>query len=85
MLRLLILIALGVLIYQLFRRSKPVQTYRRDSRGQEIETKELVRDPVCKMYLAEEAALRYEGQFFCSEKCKRQFIESKSQDRRGDS
>lgn len=78
MLRLLILIAVGFLLYQLFRRSKPVQTYRRDSRGREIETKELVRDPVCRTYLAEENALKYEGQFFCSEKCKRQFIESKS-------
>ena len=77
MLRLLILIALGVLIYQLFRRSKPAPTYRRDSRGQEIETKELVRDPVCKTYLAEENALKHEGHFFCSEKCKRQYMESK--------
>ena len=80
MLRILILIAVGFLVYQLFKRSKPIRTFRRDSHGQEIETKELVRDPVCRTFVARDRALMYHGTYFCSSKCRDAFREVQGSD-----
>jgi len=34
------------------------------------------KDPVCGMYIPQESAIRAREQFFCSEACKRKFIET---------
>lgn len=73
MLRILIIIAVGLLIYQLFKRSKPVTTFKRDAHGHKLETKELVRDPACMMYVTKEKAIEDEGHYFCSEQCRDEY------------
>jgi hypothetical protein len=36
----------------------------------------LTKDPVCGTYVAEASALNANGSFFCSEDCRRKFLES---------
>ena len=40
---------------------------------------ELVQDPVCKLYIAKDQAITYKEQFFCSEKCRQTFDNSKTE------
>jgi len=39
-------------------------------------TGHLVKDPVCGMYIPQDTAFRARDQFFCSEACRRKFIEA---------
>lgn len=43
------------------------------SRGKNGKISELVQDPVCKLYIAKDSAISYNGHYFCSEKCKNEF------------
>jgi hypothetical protein len=44
--------------------------------GQPVTTGRLVKDPVCGTYVPEQTALRANDKFFCSEECRRKFIEA---------
>jgi hypothetical protein len=76
--RLLIrLFAILLLIYsalsfirRLFGPTVPAQQTRTASTGH------LVKDPVCGMYIPQDTAFRAGDQFFCSEACRRKFIEA---------
>lgn len=38
---------------------------------------ELVKDPACNMFIEKSAAIEYHGNYFCSESCKQNFIQTK--------
>jgi hypothetical protein len=57
-------------IRRLFAPNVPTQQGRATSNGH------LVKDPVCGMYIPQETAIRARDQFFCSEACRRKFIEA---------
>ena len=58
------------LVRGLFAPSSPSRPVRPTSAGR------LVKDPVCGTYIPEETALRADDQFFCSEECRKKFIEA---------
>jgi len=57
-------------VRRLFAPNVPAQQRRASS------TSHLVKDPVCGMYIPQDTALRERDQFFCSEACRRKFIEA---------
>lgn len=68
MLRILVLIVLGYLLYRLFKRSSIRSAPRRPrvrSRGAPKPT-ELVQDPISKTYIPRDQAIAYEGNFFAN-------------------
>jgi YHS domain-containing protein len=72
---LLLLYAFTWLLRKLFRR--PRTRPRADRRRAAVS--ELVQDPVCKVYVARQQAVRLERagstQYFCSRECRRQYVE----------
>jgi YHS domain-containing protein len=72
-------VALGYLISQLFSLKRPV---RQEARGQAPTAEEMVRDPVCQLYLPRVEAIRRKVQgreyFFCSPGCLDKFITRRS-------
>jgi hypothetical protein len=67
---LLLIYAALSFIRRLFAPNVPVQ------QGTASSTGHLVKDPVCGMYIPQDTALRARDQFFCSEACRRKFIEA---------
>jgi hypothetical protein len=43
-------------------------------RTRPITTGKFVKDPVCGMYVPEDSAVQGNGNFFCSEECRRKFL-----------
>ncbi len=83
---LLFLLFVGLLIYLFFYEpsKKERERVRKQSPGPH-QPRRLVRDPVCNLYLPEEDAIKlsWKGQtyYFCSEECKRKFIENERKGR----
>ncbi len=83
---LLFLLLIGLLIYLFFYEPPKKEKGRKEQRRPDPhQPKRLVRDPVCNLYLPEEDAvkLNWKGQvyYFCSEECKRKFIENEGKGR----
>ena len=57
-------------IRKLFGPTVPAQQTKTASTGH------LVKDPVCGMYIPQDTALKADDHFFCSEACRRKFIEA---------
>jgi YHS domain-containing protein len=72
-------VALGYLITQLFSLKRPV---RQETGGQTPSAEEMVRDPVCQLYLPRAEAIRHKVHgreyFFCSPGCFDKFIARRS-------
>lgn len=84
MLRFLLLATIGFAVYSLWKKTfsrfnTMKSTFPKEKgihdRG---EINELVQDPVCKLYLSKERAISSQGEFFCSEKCKNEFVAVKA-------
>lgn len=83
MIRFILLAIAGLLIYSLWKWT--MGRYNRTKDRLEGLTKgsakgvldgnmsELVQDPVCKLYIAKDKAIFYNGNYFCSEKCRGSF------------
>ncbi len=75
---LIFLLIVGYLFYLIF--LKPARRKTEPRRNAPPRVKNLVKDPVCGLYIEEEMALKlqYEGRtyYFCSEKCRDEFLES---------
>ncbi len=68
------------LIYKIL--TEPVHRETQNKNKKEVIKGELVKDPVCGVYLPKEQAIKleYKGQtyYFCSEECKTKFLEESS-------
>ncbi len=73
MLRVLLIIILGYLAYQLFKRSTASRVTRgpqNSNQGAVQAPTELVMDPTCKTYLPRDKAIAHGGHYFCSLECR---------------
>jgi len=73
-----LLFILIIVVYNIWKFFKSIKKIG-EGKKQTSNKKNLVRDPVCKVYLPEERAIKlsYKGEkyFFCSEDCKKKFLQ----------
>lgn len=80
---LLLLAVLGLLLYLFFYEPSKKGTHKKTSHSSSSsqDPKPLVKDPVCNVYLPEDEAIKYrwrgEIYYFCSEDCKKRFIDER--------
>ncbi len=80
---LLLLAVLGLLLYLFFYEPSKKDTHKKTSTGSHNpqKPKQLVKDPVCNVYLPEDEAIKYKWKgeifYFCSEDCKKRFIDER--------
>jgi uncharacterized protein len=79
-LRIIAFVATLWFIKRLFQSGRTAQTRGRASQG-EASTGKMVKDPVCGMYMDARLAIRVDQKgdalFFCSDDCRRKFLESR--------
>ena len=86
MLRILLLIIIGGAIYWLWkwtmgrydRAKHKIENQQSSKSTTNANMSELVQDPVCKLYIAKDTAISYKEHYFCSEKCKNDYIEKEA-------
>ncbi|MDF1613815.1 YHS domain-containing protein [Desulfurivibrio dismutans] len=86
-LKIIIIIVLGYLLYRLYMAGRKKRLAAEDQRERAAINDVLVQDPSCGAYVPRGQALRHQHHgeefFFCSEKCRRTFVEKKKDNSAG--
>jgi len=70
MIKLFILILFVVYVYYVFRKRRKIKKYNHNS-----QLEELVKCENCNVYTPKYRSIEYKNLFFCSKKCKKEYIE----------
>lgn len=85
MLRFLLLVSLAYVLIQVWRFFHNVQKYSQPNYGRPRLSGRMVKDEICQTYLPEEEALKEKSgskiYYFCSEECRRLFLEARKKQR----
>lgn len=86
MIRLLVLIAIVWLVRRFLAAAFGAKSSRQQKKAPEVQSSNMVKDPVCGMYMDSRLALRLDGRneerYFCSEECRKKYL-SRSSDVKG--